>query len=119
MTDAERRLWYHLRRRNLGGSRFRRQAPIGPFIVDFVCFDGRLILELDGSQHAQQTEADAKRTAWLNSQGFRVLRVWNNQVLEELESVLEAIGSALAEQRSSGHHATPLPNPPPQGGREL
>jgi very-short-patch-repair endonuclease len=100
MTDAERRLWSHLRHRQIGHSRFRRQAPIGPYIVDFVCFEGRLIVELDGSQHAVQVEEDVRRTEWLNSQGFRVIRFWNNEIFEDGEAVLEAICMAL--------------NPPPQ-----
>jgi very-short-patch-repair endonuclease len=104
LTDAERRLWFHLRHEQLDGSRFRRQAPIGCYIVDFVSFDRNLIVELDGGQHAVQIESDAARTAWLNSQGFRVLRFWNNQVFEELESVLETIWLAV---RSAPH---------PQGG---
>jgi very-short-patch-repair endonuclease len=102
MTDAERLLWYHLRHRQFAGCRFRRQAPIGPYIVDFVCFEHRLIVELDGSQHAVQVEEDVRRTEWLNSQGFRVLRFWNNQMFEEREEVLETIWIALHPTRSSG-----------------
>src|SRR5436305_11560305 len=95
LTDAERRLWSHLRHRQLGHSRFRRQAPIGPYIVDFVRFEKRLVVELDGSRHAVQVEEDLKRTDWLNSRGFRVIRFWNNQVFEDREAVLEAICRAL------------------------
>ena len=73
------------------GCRFRRQAEIGPYIVDFVCFEKRLVIEVDGGQHAEQAEYDANRTAWLESQGFRVIRSWNNQVLEEIDGVQEAI----------------------------
>ncbi|HEY2156560.1 MAG TPA: endonuclease domain-containing protein, partial [Isosphaeraceae bacterium] len=108
MTDAERRLWWHLRGNEIAGARFRRQAPIENYIVDFVCFDRKVIIELDGGQHAVQVERDTARTAWLNSRGFRVLRFWNHQIFEELDPVLEAIGIALT---------TPHPNPPPQGGR--
>ncbi len=100
MTDAERRLWYDLRHRQIGHARFRRQAPIGPYIVDFVCFESRLIIELDGSQHAIDLKEDLRRTHWLNEQGFRVIRFWNYQIFEDGEAVLEAIGLAL--------------NPPPQ-----
>jgi very-short-patch-repair endonuclease len=100
MTDAQRRLWHHLRHRQIGNSRFRRQAAIGPYIVDFVCFEKRLIIELDGGQHAVHVEEDNRRTDWLNSQGFRVIRFLNNHVFEECEAVLEAICMAL--------------NPPPQ-----
>ncbi len=100
MTDAERRLWSCLRSRQLGHARFRRQAPIGPYIVDFVCFEKRLIIELDGGQHAVRVEEDLRRTDWLNSQGFRIIRFWNHHVFEDGEAVLEAISLAL--------------NPPPQ-----
>jgi very-short-patch-repair endonuclease len=110
MTEAERQLWHHLRHRQLDGSRFRRQAPIGPYIVDFVCFERRLVVELDGGQHARQIEEDATRTRWLNLQGFRVLRFWNSTVFEDQDVVLEAIWDAL--------RSTPHPGPPPQGGRE-
>jgi very-short-patch-repair endonuclease len=110
MTDSERRLWHHLRHRQLEGCRFRRQAPIGPYVVDFVCFERRLIVELDGGQHTQQKHEDALRTEWLNSQGFRVIRFWNHLVFEDQETVLETIWNAL--------HTTPHPGPPPQGGRE-
>jgi len=95
MTDAERLLWHHIRHRQIADCRFRRQAPIGPFIVDFVCFEERLIIELDGGQHAERLAEDESRTRWLNSQGFRVLRFWNHWVFEDLDSVLEAIVIAL------------------------
>jgi len=100
----------HLRRKQLGTHRFRRQVPLGPYIADFVCLDARLIVEVDGGQHAERTTQDGQRTAWLESQNFRVLRFWNNDVLGNIEGVLETILEALKE--------TPLPNPPPQGGRE-
>ncbi len=106
MTDAERRLWYDLRHRQIGHARFRRQAPIGPYIVDFVCFEKRLIIELDGGQHAVHVEEDLRRTNWLTAQGFRVLRFWNHQVFEEGEAVLEGIGLAL----------DPPPQPSPTRG---
>ena len=76
-------------RRN--GCKFRRQQPIGPYIVDFVCFEKRLIIEVDGGQHIQQVEDDNARTQWLRSQGFQVLRFWNNQVLKEIGGVQELI----------------------------
>ena len=95
MTDAERWLWYELRAKRFAGSKFRGQAPIGDYIVDFVCHEARLIVELDGGQHAVLVEKDNARTAWLNSQGFRVLRFWNCQVFEESEEVLETIWNAL------------------------
>jgi len=77
------------------GNRFRRQQPIGQYIVDFVCLEKKLVIELDGGQHAEQSAYDAERTAWLECQGFRVLRFWNNQVLEEIEIVKEAIWKEL------------------------
>ena len=109
LTDAERCLWRDLRHCQIAGCRFRRQAPIGPYIVDFVCFERKLVVELDGGQHAAQVEYDQTRTDWLGSQGFRVLRFWNSEVFENRDGVLEAIGQALI--------ATPHPGPPPQGGR--
>ena len=81
--------------RHMSGYKFRRQFPLGRFIVDFVCLEMRLIVEVDGGQHADQECGDAKRDAWLASQGFRVLRYWNNQVLNELDAVLADIARAL------------------------
>ena len=90
-TEAEKLLWQKLRARQLGGAKFRRQTPIGPYIVDFASFEHRLVVEIDGGQHntPQGRQHDLKRTAWLEAQGFRVLRFWNNQVLTNLEGVLE------------------------------
>lgn len=100
MTDAERQLWQRLRRNALG-VHVRRQAPIGPYIADFVCFDRRLVVELDGGQHAQpgQVAYDAERTAFLERAGFRVLRFWNNDVLTNPDGVLETIRRALEQPR--------------------
>ena len=94
-TDAETRLWLLLRGRRLADAKFRRQTPIGPYIVDFLCFEARLIVELDGGQHAVNLAADDERTAWLEGQGFRVLRFWNNDVLDNTEGVVERILMAL------------------------
>jgi very-short-patch-repair endonuclease len=102
LTDAERRLWASLKLRQFDGKKFRRQAPIGNYIVDFVCFESKLIIELDGGQHTTQVEYDEQRTTWLNSQGFHVLRFWNFQVLEESEAVLEAIWNALQDPAAIG-----------------
>jgi len=93
MTEAESKLWFRLRSRRLGGYKFRRQVTIDPFIVDFLCLDRRLIVEADGSQHNE--EADAERTAFLERQGYRVIRFWNNQVLGDIDAVLGAILEAL------------------------
>lgn len=95
MTEVEARLWYQLRDRRLDGFKFRRQKPIGPYIVDFVCLDRRLIIELDGGQHALQVEADARREAFLLAAGFRVLRFWNHEVRANEAAVLERIHQAL------------------------
>jgi BirA family biotin operon repressor/biotin-[acetyl-CoA-carboxylase] ligase len=96
MTDAERCLWRHLRAHRFASEKFRRQEPIGPYTVDFVTHRSRLIIELDGGQHAERVEHDRERTRWLESRGYRVIRFWNNQMLTETESVLEAIALALA-----------------------
>jgi very-short-patch-repair endonuclease len=94
-TDAERRMWSALRDRRLSRYKFRRQHPIGRYIVDFACTEYRLIIELDGSQHADNA-ADARRTAWLESQGWRMVRFWNNDVLGNIDGVIEAVLEALA-----------------------
>jgi len=96
-TDAERRLWSALRDRRLSGYRFRRQFPIGRFIVDFACTKHRLIVEADGSQHAD-SESDRERTAWLEEQGWRVLRFWNNDVLTNTNGVVETVLNELQEK---------------------
>jgi very-short-patch-repair endonuclease len=95
MTKAERRLWLVLRNAQLDGAKFRRQQPIGPFIADFVCQEVRLIVEADGGQHADNA-GDLRRTAFLQSKGYRVLRFWNNDILENLEGVADSILAALA-----------------------
>ncbi len=96
-TDAERHLWYHLRRRELAGHRFRRQVPVGGYVVDFACPAARLVLELDGGQHLQQRDYDMQRTRRLQALGWRVLRYWNDDVLLRTEAVLEDILRALGE----------------------
>lgn len=90
-SDAEKRLWYFLRARRLGGYKFRRQHLIHPFVVDFVCVEKKLIIELDGGQHAVQQHYDARRTAFLELRGYKVLRYWNNVVLNETREMLENI----------------------------
>lgn len=91
MTEAERRMWSVLRNRQVAARKFRRQEPIGPYVVDFVCESARLIVELDGGQHADQQRADAARTAWLEAEGYRVLRFWNNEIFENLPGVAERV----------------------------
>ena len=90
-TDAERILWKQLRMRQLDAFKFRRQQPIGPYIVDFICLEQRLIIELDGGQHTDQADYDGKRTAWLKERGYRVLRYWNHDVLKATEVVMADI----------------------------
>jgi very-short-patch-repair endonuclease len=94
MTDAETRLWSRLRAHRLSAFSFRRQTTIGPYIVDFVCLDARLIIELDGGQHADSAR-DARRDSWLRQQGFTILRFWNNDVFSNLPGVLEVISASL------------------------
>ncbi|MGH8158694.1 MAG: endonuclease domain-containing protein [Rhodanobacter sp.] len=103
-TDAELKLWYHLRARRLGGFKFRRQHPLPPYVVDFYCDELRLTIELDGSQHSE--EVDSTRTHALERQGLLVLRFWDNQVLQETAAVLEAILSIARDRTLS---PTPLP----------
>jgi very-short-patch-repair endonuclease len=112
MTVAERKLWYLLRAHRFRGIKIKRQAPIGPYIVDFVSFDRRLVMEVDGGQHAD-SDADARRTRWLEDQGFRVLRFWNNEVLNNRDGVLEVILAVIAHP-SPG---TPLRGAPPSPTR--
>lgn len=111
-TPAEHDLWQQLRAKRFSGFKFRRQQVIGNYIVDFVCFDQKLVIELDGSQHAEAKERDESRDRWLSEQGFRVLRFWNNEWMAQAESVLETIWSAL-------HKQPPLPNPSPTRGEGL
>ena len=94
-TDAERKLWLYLRNRGLSGAKFRRQRAIGVYIVDFCCLEHKLIVEVDGGQHAVDAERDQKRTDFLMSKGFRVLRFWNHEVLTQMEFVLEHINREL------------------------
>src|SRR5262249_26771691 len=111
LTDTERFVWQRIRYRQLGGYKFRRQMSLGPYVVDFVCLECRLILELDGGQHAEQAAEDAIRTRWLQEQGFTVLRFWDHEAMRDWDAVAEVIRRHL---RSS----TPHPDPPPQGERE-
>ena len=97
-TEAEERLWLLLRDRRFALHKFRRQFPIAPFIVDFVCLDVRLIIEADGSQHADSAR-DLSRDAYLRGQNFRLLRLWNNDILARPNEVMDAIWAALHEAR--------------------
>jgi very-short-patch-repair endonuclease len=97
-TDAERVLWRRLQRRQIEPCKFRRQHPYGDYILDFVCLERRVIVELDGSQHADTVERDAKRTRWLEQANFVVLRFWNNDVSNNISGVLEVIQRTLQQR---------------------
>ena len=96
-TDAERALWRSLRRRRFAGHKFRRQ-PLGDYVVDFVCLERRLVIEVDGGEHLRQVTRDAGRDEWLRGEGFRVLRFWDSDVLSQLDSVEQAIWKALENE---------------------
>ena len=98
-TDAEARLWNALRDRRLGGWRWKRQVPRGHYIVDFYCFDAGLVVEVDGGQHADQIAYDARRTTWLVTQGYRVIRFWNSEVLSNSDGVCLAILAACGGEQ--------------------
>lgn len=110
MTYAERVLWREVRAHRFAGFKFKRQEPLGLYVVDFVCYQARLIVELDGGQHALQQEADAQRTRWLESRGFRVLRFWNNDVFSNIAGVMHEIERSLVSPLS------PSPRPSPVKG---
>ena len=95
MPLAEKKLWQALRGKQLGDYRFRRQHPIGPYIADFACIDELLVIELDGGQHQDQVAYDARRTAYVESLGWQVLRFWNNDVLNNLDGVLAKVIEVL------------------------
>jgi very-short-patch-repair endonuclease len=100
MTPAEMRLWQRLKKPGIEGCRFRRQTPIGPYIVDFFCPEHRLIVEVDGDQHGLENtrRADSERTEWLAGQGYRVLRFWNPDVFENIEGVCDTIFAATRRE---------------------
>ena len=111
-TDAERMLWHHLRDRRLDGWKFRRQHPVGPYVLDLYCADANLVIEIDGGQHDddEHRKHDEKRTACLVSQGLKVMRFWNNEVMENTLGVLEAIRELLGP--------SPQPSPRERGEGE-
>ncbi|WP_418116209.1 endonuclease domain-containing protein [Variovorax sp. NFACC27] len=108
-TDAEAMLWHHLRDRRMANQKFRRQRPIGPYFADFACLEAKLIVELDGGQHAEAVAYDENRTRFMEAQGYRVLRFWNHEVLTQTDVVRERILQALQED-------SPHPSPLPQAG---
>jgi len=95
MTEAEKRLWYRIRRCQLSEHQFRNQVELGSYVVDFCCLKEHLVIELDGGQHAEVTAYELKRRAWLEKHRYRVLRFWNNEVFDNLDGVLETIVRAL------------------------
>jgi len=110
-TQAERKLWWHLRHRlSLEGTHFRRQVRIDRYIVDFACHAKRIVVEVDGSQHGMRNAADEERTKVLEANGYRVLRYWNNDIFKNIDSVLEEIQVVIT--------STPTPNPSPQPPRD-
>ena len=114
MTDAEHVLWGALREA-LPARHWRKQVPLGPYIADFCSHGAKLIIEVDGGQHAMATARDAARTSFLEAEGYRVLRFWNNDVLGNADGVLEAITAALSPSPSRGFAAHPSPD---ERGRE-
>jgi len=109
MTDAERLLWRHLRLKQMGEFKFRRQHPVGRYILDFACLEAGVAIELDGGQHLEQEGYDAERDAWLVRHGFRVLRFWNHEVIQETENVKMSIWNVL-------HEGAPPSQPSPWEG---
>jgi very-short-patch-repair endonuclease len=107
-TPTERMLWRELSARKIGGVRFNRQVPIRPYICDFVARSAKLIVEVDGGQHGWQTDEDAARTRYLESQGYRVIRFWNSDILERLEGAVAEIANTIGA----------LPSPSPSRKRE-
>ncbi|OHD63503.1 MAG: hypothetical protein A2176_11380 [Spirochaetes bacterium RBG_13_51_14] len=109
-TKEERKLWRYLKSKQIQGLKFRRQQPIGSYIVDFVCFENKLVVELDGSQHIEDKENDIGRDNWLKSQGFSIIRFWNNEVMNNIDGVLAEIFNFCS-------HHPPL-TPPIKGGEQ-
>ena len=109
-TDTEKLLWRRIRMWQVDDYKFRRQQPLGRYIVDFVCLEKRVVVELDGGQHAEQSANDMRRDEWLREQGFIVLRFWNHEVVQNIDDVTEKIFQTVK--------STPFLSPSPQGGRK-
>jgi very-short-patch-repair endonuclease len=103
-TNPERLLWSRLRRRQVGGFRFRRQRPFGPYVCDFICLEASLVIELDGSQHVEQEAYDTRRDQFFRSYGYRVLRFWNGDVTANLPAVMDTIFAALHRREMDGRY---------------
>ena len=112
MTRAEVLVWQRLRRRQIMSGYFRRQVPVGPFVVDFLCARARLVIEIDGAQHALRRRYDAARTRFLERRGYAVIRFWNHEVFANLDGVVETIAAHLQQPVSLGK--SPPPCPPPR-----
>jgi len=123
-TDAEQRLWTQLRAHRLMGLKFRRQKPLGPYIVDFICHEIGLVIEVDGGQHQDAAAYDSRRDAWLRERGYQVLRFWNNEVMQQMDGVLEAIRVFVEANRAHSRSPSRPPSPPAplpytgEGGRK-
>ncbi|MDA8486695.1 endonuclease domain-containing protein [Pseudomonas resinovorans] len=113
-TDAERTLWHRLRNRQLAGTKFRRQQPLGLYFADVYCHELKLVIEIDGGQHLDSAH-DNTRDAWLNKQGYRVLRFWNHDVLGQTDVVLEAIWRVISESKHADAPSPPAPLPRGEG----
>ncbi len=111
LTDAEQKLWYHLRAHRFMGRKFKRQKPLGRYVVDFICLEEKLVIELDGGQHSENVEYDQERDLWLRSEGYTVLRFWNNELMNETEGVLERIRLAIENNAASSKTLSPGPSP--------
>ncbi len=110
MTDSENRMWYYLRNRRLGGYKFVREYVIGKYIADFVCREKKLILEIDGGQHMEAIEYDLRVTKYLESRGYRVLRIWNHDVFKNMQGVMDSVLNLLESVLTP---TTLIPNPSP------
>ena len=115
MTDAERALWRVLRRRQVSGLKFRRQHPFEDYVLDFVCLENKLVIEVDGSQHRVRKREDDIRTQNLLTAGFRVLRFWDNEVLQQIEAVKERVWREVQGGQTHPLETHPHPNPPLEG----
>ena len=103
LTDAEKVLWKHLRAKQLQGLKFRRQEPIGKYVVDFVCYQKRIVVEVDGGQHSKESSKDEERDRWFQKEGYKVLRFWNNDVLTNTDGVLEVIMKNVSPSPGPSH----------------